>query len=312
MFASLLIILLSSFSCFVLALPPLSPSLYRRTDNPSSKISTTILAPNGTDITSSFRTMVYNPRKRVAPDQNITICDDTQKMNPRGTLTTSYLGRPLGGNGFCSSPTAEFQHSICKRSLGVPATIQEFVIYCQETVEQPVPTATSRGSRTRLHQSPRPSPRPSTANRGGIASTSYEPHNPPVLAEEGSCWEDEVCVDGIFAQKGYPALASCVLEEDYKEEDDEDASQRLGGSSAQITVTALDHRVPVKMRQLGIEAAKRGNRNAGSSSMETIKECVDCFQLTTDALAPDTDTLKIEASVMTAGALTGVIWMTFG
>ena len=284
----LIAILISSLNFSTFAFPQTSLSLYRRNDNSSSKISTTILSPNGTDITSSFRTMVYYPPKVVAPDPTPTSPDKSSTLNPRGTLTYSYLGRPIGGDGMCRSPTAEFQHSVCKRTLGLTSRVQDFLVYCQES----------------------PSPQPSTANRGGPAGTSYQRHDPPVLAEEGSCWDDEICIDGIFADQGYPALASCVLEEDYNHNEDEDIEEELEGRGAQITVTALDGRAPMRMRNLEIEAARRGNRYGGSGRLETIRECGDCFQLKTKALAAGTTHLKMEATAMTAGAMAGILWVT--
>ena len=107
-------------------------------------------------------------------------------------------------------------------------------------------------------------------------------------------------------------LASCVLEEDYVENDDDGTIDGIEGKAARITVTALDENAPARMRQLSVETAKRGSGGAGSSNLETIKECVDCSQLKTDALKLDTNFLKVEASAMMTGAMAGVIWLTFG
>ena len=174
------------------------------------------------------------------------------------------------------------------------SSVQEFIVFCQETEE------------VYAAQNPRFTPRPSTANRGGYAETSYSQHIPPVLAEDGECYPDEICIDGIFKDRGYPSLASCVTEEDFV--DDEDITEDLGGLNARVTVTALDAREPVRMRNLEIKAARgRGSSSrAGSSSRQ---HCGQCSDLSAGPLAADVDSLKVEASLMTAGAMAGVIFI---
>ena len=105
-------------------------------------------------------------------------------------------------------------------------------------------------------------------------------------------------------------LASCVRDENYQYVEDDDDVEALAGQRAQITITALDESVPERMQQLGIGAAGRPDRYGGSGELGTIKECVQCSELMTDTFAPDTQSLKIEASVMTAGAMAGIFWIT--
>ena len=166
---SLLVALLVSSLALSTRAGRLFPSHLDRRNNSSSstKIRTTVLSSNGTDVTSFFHTRVLYRPHMVAPDPSLTSQDNSSDISPRGTLTYSYLGRPIGGDGLCRSRTATFQHSICKRSLGIASTLQDFLVYCQESDD------------VYREANPRFTPRPSTANRGGPASTSYEPILPP-------------------------------------------------------------------------------------------------------------------------------------
>ena len=127
------------------------------------------------------------------------------------------------------------------------------------------------------------------------------------MAEEGSCYADEMCIDGVFEKQGYPQLASCVLEDDFEENDDDEFEEEIlrTGHTARVTVTSLDGRAPVRMRKLDIAAARRGGPNRGTWQ----KACVGCFALEMDSLAPNTDSLKVEASLMTVGAMAGILWV---
>ncbi len=295
----LLWLLVTLLTWSAIAHPQISSGLHRRNDSSSfNKLSISVLSPNGTDVTSAFQTRVYYRAKVEIPHPDPNSLNESTPtnfadLNPRGTLTYSYLGRPIGGDGICKSRTAKFQHSVCSRSLGVRSTVQDFVVFCQETEE------------AYAAQNPRYTPRPSTANRGGHASTSYEPHIPPILDEEGECFSDEICMDGIFKDRGYPALASCVTEEDFVEDENEDLD--LGGLNAKITVTNLGSRRPVTMRKMEIKAA--GPDSSASSSRTNHKTCGSCSDLAAGPLTPDVESLKVEASLMTAGAVAGILWI---
>ena len=294
----LIALLLVFFTVQTLSSPHILSLLQRRNDLSSPgpvTINTTILSQNGTDLTPSFHTRVYYQPKIVAPDLNLTGRDI---LSSRGTL--SVLGRPVVD---CRSPTATFQHSHCKHRNGIHGSMQEYLVYCQES-DTVQPSSTSQGRRYT------PRPRPQTANRGGPAGTSYQPHDPPFLAEEGSCLPHEICVDGIFENRGWPVIASCMKMDDFTEDDNnsrEDGQiEWLTGRSARVVITAPDGATPLTMSGMEVDSGRRSGGNVRK------KTCTNCFELKTGMFEEGTNSLKLEASVVNtaaAAAAVGIAWV---
>ena len=67
-------------------------------------------------------------------------------------------------------------------------------------------------------------------------------------------------------------------------------------------VSDLEGAAPTELDTLEIEAGKQG--------VEVEKEvCRDCLDLGTGALPQGTDSLKVEARLLTTGAVAGVLWL---
>lgn len=115
-------------------------------------------------------------------------------------------------------------------------------------------------------------------------------------------------MDGIYSQRGWPQLASCIRKESFTE-DDEDSNDNaqidLGGRQGRVVVSALDERTPLGMRGLELDARKRGG-GLGQRRM-----CTDCFELQSGTFEQGTDSLKLQASVVGTGAAAavGVMWL---
>lgn len=302
MLSLLLWISISLLTLSAAAHPRRLSGLHRRNGtSPLGKISTTVLSPNGTDVSSSFQTKVYYTSNIAIPHPDLASLNestpaDFAEINPRGGVTLAYAGRPIGGDAFCTnSRTSIFQGSHCKRTLGIPSTVQEYIVYCQETEE--VYATQVRGFR----------PRPSTANRGGHAETSYGPHIPPIIGISGSCWADEqeYCVDSLFKDKGWPQLASCVRDDGFEVDEDGSLEEELGGAKVRMTVTNRDSRMPKTMKKLQIKAGR--DQGEGSSGSSNQRACEKCSDIAAGPFPSDTESLKVEATLMTGAAMTGVL-----
>ena len=100
-------------------------------------------------------------------------------------------------------------------------------------------------------------------------------------------------------------VARCVSQEDYvfvNKLMDYDVS-KLRGRRAYAMLTGVDRRTPMEVDTFNVSAGPSGD------DLDQSKKCRDCLELGTDPLAPDTESLKAQVRLLTAGAATGVLWL---
>ena len=130
----------------------------------------------------------------------------------------------------------------------------------------------------------------------------------------GHCQDDEICVTGRAPR----LMASCVkawLFDDYHIDKDGKVQPMLNGeifSLDKLTIYAAvseeDASTAVEVSSMNVNAWNRQERVDNGTVQ--AKKCRGCSELQTDVLEPKTDSLKVEATLMTAGAMAGIVWLS--
>ena len=137
------------------------------------------------------------------------------------------------------------------------------------------------------------------------------PQIPQTHGEAGSCDDDEICVNGLYRRTGYSAVARCVKQEDFRilADDSGDSNVQLGNRMASVVLSREDASRPLGAGSMGAAYAESGQVLTREEMELQSQTCQDCFELNTPRLAEETDKLKVEASLVTAGAVAGVVWL---
>ena len=270
-----------------LTIPYTPISIGRRNVSLTSPTITTIVrSANGTNITSSFRTLVYYQSNTISLNSNLT---DRQTASVRRITS-------------CRSARAEFLGSSCSHSRGSDISLLEYKVHCRE---DQIPNY-------RLMVVP------------GLAD--MPPPEPRYFTEEGSCFDHEICVNSMPHERGDVSIATCVGTEYFLEDPEKservyegsqgqgssagqylgDALRAIGAKKAGIVVSGQDGTTPIELDSLEVDIGAEG----GGSKMQQMK-CRDCFGLRTHVAALDADLLKIEATLTATVATAGFIWVTF-
>ena len=235
----------------------------------SPSINVTITNNRSLDLTAAFQTRIW--------------------IEPQIVALPNLTNRQVGGARLinkCASRTALFRFSHCHHEDGVAGSMQKYITYCKEMSSQIV----DEDGAYRIW------------------------HEPPVLGEVGYCQEDEICMNGLWRRTGFSAVARCVKKDDFKMifGDGADSHVALGNRLASMVLSRYDGLTPLGVGSM--EAAYAESGPVDPSKSESFEEkpdsaCKGCFELSTPKSAPETDNLKIEASLITAGALGGVLWL---
>ena len=135
------------------------------------------------------------------------------------------------------------------------------------------------------------------------------PSHRMTLGEEGSCDEDEICLNGLWRRTGFGAMARCVKQDDFRMmlDDGGESDVRLGNRMASVVLSRKDGSMPLEAGSM--EAAYAESGEVSTEKFDDVYQtCQDCFELHTQKSTPRTDSLKVEASLVTAGAI-GVVWL---
>ena len=162
---------------------------------------------------------------------------------------------------------------------------------------------------------------------------------PRYFTEEGSCDEDEICVNSMPHDKqqqswnGHP-IATCVQTKDFLEDPQEserihegarmhgsnagqyvgDALREIAAKKAGIVLAGDDGTKPIELDWLVVDVGAEGDGSgAGSSEVQQQQQrrtCRDCFGLRTQKAPVDANFLKIEATLLGTAVTAGVIWVT--
>ena len=235
---------------------------------------------NGVDITSSFRIKVYNP----PPARHITNLSEGNQLNGRQTgLRMTQVVKVISS---CPGENLTFVESHCAPHEDEEMPFQAFVFTCRKVVDQ-----------------------------FRMTTGEYLGRGPIEQSFPGRCQPDELCVDGF----GDAKIASCVhtaLFDDYMIDKDGTVKGMLQGEifdvgKAWAVIMKKDpENAPLKARKLGIDA---WNNAALPRDRKTQrKTCVNCAEVETELLQPEINSLRLEATLMTAGAVGGILWLAMG
>ena len=241
---------------------------------PLVSASAQIKTANGVDITSSFQIKVFHQNATT----RITNQTGDSNFNDRRGLTIANAVRIMNE---CPSNETFVESHCTPQDLKAP--LQAFEYSCSKTV-----------------------------NYWHALTNQYMGQRPAVRTRKARCSKEELCVDGFGTRR----IASCVHNELFSDFTSDKNGQVRGMTNGEVfdakkmyTVMALqDQSVAIKARKLGIDVS--GGQGKGGTTQS--KNCVNCVDLETDLLEPGMDSLKIEATLMSTGAVAGVLWLALG
>ena len=269
--------------------PPERFRLHSRNETLSSPTITTIVrSSNGTDVSSSFRTLVYYQSDRVLRTSNLT---DRQVLSVRRIDS-------------CRAAGAHFLGSLCVHSQGPEVSLWRYTVHCEIA---PIPMYDLFN--------------PFNPNGG-------PPAEPRLFAEHGSCAEHEICVNSMPHEVHGVPVATCVDMKNFlpTPRDSEDirqgtqgqgsstvqqigsALQQIGAKKAGIAFSRPDASSVIELDALEVDVGMQGHdREVGQKQQAA---CKDCYGMRTKIAPADADFMKIEATLMATAAMAGVIWVT--
>ena len=245
--------------------------------NTSATINATILDHAGHDITSSFQIRVYYPEK-VLPSITNHSLSNRQASHHRGLFTCSDGGI--------------FFESFCTPEDNEPGSLKSYTIICHHLV-----LATNTwGFPDMLLGEYEPI--------GYIPNQTIEPR-----PRGGHCADNEICVDGLGARKSTSGrrMASCVSTDSFikliKWGDNDERTLSLEGRKASMVASGLDESTPLEVDTFEVDTETTASSNNQNS------KCRDCVRLETDEFEATTEGLKVQTTLLTTGAVAGVLWL---
>ena len=235
---------------------------------------------NGVDITSTFQVKIYNP----PPPHSITNISDKNQLNTRQpingmTQVVKVINR-------CPNENHTFVESHCTPHENTDMPFQAFVYTCRKIVDH-----------------------------WGM-SGNYMGQIPAYQSFHDVCQPSELCVDGF----GDKQVASCVhtaLFDDYMIDKDGIVKGMLHGEifdvgKAWAVIMSKDKMAPLKAKKLGMDTWS--SREDLMKPGRQRKSCAYCAELETDQLQPNVDSLRLEATLMSAGTIAagGILWLAMG
>ena len=263
-------------------------SLYPRNESLSSPAITTIVhSSDGTDISSSFRTLVYYQSDPTLRTSNLT---DRQVLSVRRIDS-------------CKARGADFMGSLCMHSQGTEISLSRYTVHCRMA---PIPMYDLFN--------------PFSPN-GGL------PAEPRLFAEHGACAEHEICVNSMPHEVHGVPVATCVDMKTFlpTPRDSEDIRQgtqgqgsiteqqlgsklhQIGAKKAGIAFSKQDASSVIELNALEVNVGMQGHDRGVDLKQQA---CKDCYGMKTQVAPAGADFMKIEATLMATAVMTGVIWVT--
>ena len=240
-------------------------------------LNATVLDRAGHDITSAFQLRVYYPEYHSTSSTNNSL------SNRQVSYSRSIHTCTIGGI---------FMESFCTPQDNKTGSLQSYTVVCH-------------------HIAPAPDPEDfPDALLGDYAPISFIPNQQIVSRRrDGHCAEGEICVPGIGAGKSRSGrrMASCVRSEYFIKYinwgDNHEGGMALEGMAASLVASQLDGKTPFEVDSFEVDT----ETTADSSGQK--KKCRDCVELETDKFEATTEGLKIQTTLLTTGAMAGVLWL---
>ena len=142
-------------------------------------------------------------------------------------------------------------------------------------------------------------------------TNQYMGRRPVYRTRSGHCEPAHVCVDGF----GTKQIASCVhtsLFDDYMIDKDGNVKGMLAGEifdvvKAFAVLSSQDKNTLIGTDSMSIDAW-HNTAALAKGAVQTAK-CRDCADLETGLLQPNTDSLKVQATLMSTSAVAGIVWL---
>ena len=258
-----------------------SSSVPRRDNYPlSPNITTMIHSADGTDVSSSFRTLVYYQPATVTHASNLT---------DRRDLLTRRIDS-------CREAGAQFLGSACVHSSGDNISLWRYITHCRIN---PIPMY----DLFNFEPGPQPEPR-IFVERGSCEPqicVNSMPHESPGVRVA-------TCVD---PKKFLPSPRKPGAIDQAAEGEGSIGPQYLlreiGKQRAGVTFSRSDASEVIELDALEVDVGVQGGEGGGQLQQQS---CKDCYGMRTKPAPEHADSMKIEATLMATAALTGVIWVT--
>ena len=278
---------------------------YYRAKSLESTSTITITDHNGIDITSSIQMMVYTGTLQFSESNNSLIDRQADPVH--------YINDCL--------PNDAFKESRCTPYHGRMDSLQSWTKTCYRFVTQYDMAGVPNGSNLRQY------------DRDGHC------------APEEVCMNT---VGQSIAGKPGPRMAMCVAKSEFqatidrtksgferfldlalkifkrsdgplKQEKNDGGGDEGNGSSTgvegghgsivSLVMSQIDGGTPIEVDTFEVGAWTDADRQMGDKKAVQSKKCRDCLDLEIDKLAPDPEHLKLEATMLTAGAIAGILWV---
>ena len=137
-----------------------------------------------------------------------------------------------------------------------------------------------------------------------------------IVPYAGSCRDDEICVSGFGENplRGNTTveMAYCVQTEAYirlaHSNGGIELNEDLENARVDLALSEEDQKTPLEADQ--IKATSGVSSLAGAKGSTQSKSCIDCVDLGTESIFPNTDFLNTEVQLMASGVAAGILWLT--
>lgn len=247
---------------------------------------TIIRLANGTDVSASFRTMVYwQPHTPASSNSSLNGRQAVQRIN------------------YCQTPTARFIHSRCQRFRGLQVSLRDYVVFCREYpfsqynpsdgIYETVVTREEGACGPREHCVDDLELQIATCvnldeESETTDSAHQDSHNSQVNGYSKGSQQGSNDPDGGRTNDFSQDIAGLT------------AGRGLGNKRVGIIVSAADGITPLGLQNLEVDLGIE----SGSQT------CQHCFGLRTQKAAADADFLTTKATLLATTAVTGFIWVT--
>ncbi len=161
---------------------------------------------------------------------------------------------------------------------------------------------------------------------------------------DGHCAMDEICVNSFgvpLGGKRGPQIATCIARSEFgpsldrpksglkrildavldsirsagsppkqaKVDSSESGGESGKGSSAAITMSTADGQTPLEAKTIQFSAWNDADGQTGVAEKQHGKKCRMCSDLEMAKVGSDSDHLELEASLLTAGTIAGIMWI---
>ena len=246
---------------------------------PLINATTKILDHNGVDISSYFKVMVFRQPAHQDSPSDATVNKSVNNLNERIPTTTQFAQLVNA-----CPPNETIVSSHCDPESGGERAMQKYIYTCR---------------RTELTYDEL------TGNVNG--------QRPVYRIRHGFCQDDEICVTGHE-----PSLMACCVKtwifDDYHIDKNGILQPMLGGAIFSLdnllvyaAVSKEDASTSVEMSSMNVDTWN--NQEIADDGIVQSKRCRNCMELRTDVLEPGTNSLKVQATLLTTGAAAGILWL---